>query len=79
MSKPPKRVKIDLSAANHAISTIYEFPPTSNENFIFPEFALPRTARLAIVRRDIAQGQTIAQRHATLTKSVWDRSMRIVP
>ena len=66
MSKPPKRVKIDLSDANHAISAIYEFPPTSNENFISTEFALPRHGRFSIVRRDMTALRPTAAGHGTV-------------
>lgn len=60
MSKPPKRVKIDLSAAYHAISAIYEFPPASNQKFISPEFALPQRGRFSIVRRNMTAIRPIA-------------------
>lgn len=47
MSKPPKRVKIDLSAANHAFSAVYEIPPTCCRIF----FSLPiRFAPAALLR-----------------------------
>ncbi|MFM7564603.1 MAG: hypothetical protein ACKO81_16425, partial [Planctomycetota bacterium] len=63
MSKPPKWVKIDLSAANHAISAFYEFPPASNQKFISPEFALPQRGRFPIVRRIMTRCGQRLERH----------------